>query len=99
LQVDNVDLMSKNGLRAMNFGFRDPGNYLPYQVRSITGLDADEIINQFVGNPSNDDFGFHIPRLAKREVTMLLGLNPDWKTGATFSDLRDDLYKLIGSCP
>jgi len=99
LQVDNVDLMSKNGLRLMNFGFRDPGNYLPYQVRSMTGLDAEEIINQFVGNPADDDFGFHIPKLAKRELTLLLGLNPDWSTGATFSDLRDELYKLIGSCP
>lgn len=97
--VDNVDLVAKNGSRRLNFGFRDPGNRLPYQVRSLTGLDADEIINHFTGNSVNGGSSFNIPTLVKREVPLLLGLNPEWAGGFTYSDLRDDLYRLIGACP
>lgn len=97
--VDNIDLLAKNGSRSINFGFRDPGNRLPYQVKSVTGLDADEIINHFAGNSSSDSTSFNTPTLVKREVSLLLGLNPDWGINRTFSDLRDDLYRLIGSCP
>jgi hypothetical protein len=101
LLVDNVDLAARNGARMMNFGFRDPGNRLPYQVRSITGLDADEIVMHFVGNSSTDVDcpSFNIPTLVKREITLLLGLNPDWGVSQNFSTLRDDLYRLIGACP
>lgn len=99
--VDNVDLAAQNGSRTINFGFRDPGNRLPYQVKSITGLDADEIINHFVGNSSTNTGvpSFSTPTIVKREVTLLLGLNPDWGVPQTFSSLRDDLYRLISACP
>lgn len=97
--IDNVDLAARNFSRAINLGFRDPGNLLPYQVKSMTGIDADDIINQFVGNPTGDEFGFSIPKLVKREVVLFLGLNPDWKINQTFSDLRDEVYRLVGSCP
>ncbi len=97
--VDNIDLLAKNGSRGLNFGFRDPGNRLRYQVRSLTGLDADEIINHFVGNTADGANSFNIPTLVKREVPLLLGLNPEWGENQTFSDLRDDLYRLIGACP
>lgn len=97
--VDNVDLVAKNFSRQINFGFRDPSNRLPYQVKSLTGLDADEIVNHFTGNSSSGDTSFNIPTLVKREVVLLFGLNPDWEGNQTFSDLRDDLYRLIGACP
>ncbi len=99
--IDNVDLAAQNGSRSINFGFRDPGNRLPYQVKSISGLDADEIVTRFLGNPvaGNDSPAFQAPLLLKREVVLLLGLNPEWEGASTFSSLRDDLYRLIGACP
>ena len=97
--VDNVDLVAKNGSKRLNFGFRDPHNRLPYQVKSLTGLDADEITNHFAGNSVTGGTSFNIPMLVKREIPLLLGLNPKWSGGITYSDLRDDLYRLIGACP
>lgn len=99
--IDNVDLATQNGSRSINFGFRDPGNRLRYQVKSMSGLDADEIVNHFVGNPTTvyGSPAFYVPMLLKREVVLLLGLNPEWEGTSTFSSLRDDLYRLIGASP
>lgn len=99
--IDNIDIAAPNGSRSINFAFRDPGNRLPYQVKSVSGLDADEIVTRFLGNPfvGNDAPAFQAPLLLKREVVFLFGLNPEWEGTSTFSSLRDDLYRLIGACP
>jgi hypothetical protein len=101
LLVDNITLEADTACRSIDFGFRDPGNRLPYQVKSMTGLDADEIVTNFAGHlGSSVTAHIGLPTLVKREVVLLLGLNPDWGTPSqTFSSLRDDLYRLVGACP
>jgi len=95
--VNNVDLFSNNLVRHIPLSFRDQNSDMTYRVKSITGLDADEIVARYTGNPDNG-FGFNVPTLMKREVVILLGLNPWLDPTTTFSSLRDDVYKLMCGC-
>jgi hypothetical protein len=76
--------------------FKDPKRLNPYNVKGIMGLDADEITPRFYfGSLFTDKF--HDMVISKREVVVRVELNPSFSTGKTYSDLRDDLYKIISS--
>lgn len=74
--------------------FRDPNSLNPFNVRGITGLDVDSIVPQHYGSTGASDFYNLTP--PNRTIVIQIGLNPNFKT-MSFSDLRDTLYKLIGS--
>lgn len=97
--IDSVSIVAQNTTRALDFRFRDSRNRLPYQVRSITGLDADEILTLYAGRSANNKEAFRYQSRGPRSIVMLLGLNPDWSSGQTFSDLRDAVYRFVGSSP
>lgn len=75
--------------------FRDPKRLSPYNVKGITGLDADEIIPQFYLGGFTEKF--YQLSMMKREIVVLLQLNPNFNNGESYSDLRDNLYKMISA--
>lgn len=85
--VDDVHVLS----------FRDPRRQNPYNVRDISGLDADGIVPKFYGVAGSPGMNYHNLTLTQRVPVMNIDLNPDFSLGKTYSDLRDDLYRIIAS--
>lgn len=77
------------------FSFKDPTSNNPYNVKYITGLDAENIISKTYN--SKDTFGFRNLSLPSRELVIRVGLNPAYASNQSYSDLRDKLYKIISS--
>lgn len=75
--------------------FRDPGRTNPYNVKTILGLDADDIAPRYYGGTGNTKF--YNLSLEKREIVVIISLNPRFSLNESFSDLRDALYKMISS--
>lgn len=78
-----------------NLPFRDPTAEAPYIVKTIIGLDADEISAQLYA--SNGNVNFYNMAMAQREVVIRLGLNPKNSNASTFGGLRDAMYKAISA--
>lgn len=73
--------------------FRDPLSTRPYKVKKITGLDADDVVSKFYR--TSGDLKFYKPQIGSREIVISAGLNPNYETSQSYSDLRDALYKVI----
>jgi hypothetical protein len=68
-----------------------------YMVKTIIGLDADEIIPRFYGfgavtSPKYYDLG-----LKSREIVMRVVLNPNYYIQESPSEIRDELYRAVSS--
>lgn len=96
MQITGVSLLSNLSADPLIFSFEDPASENPYQVNGMTGLDVDEIQRKFYGTGGSGQ-KFYDRTLPKRDVTVRLGLNPQWADGQTHSDLRDQLYRTISS--
>ncbi len=95
MRVTNVDIFASNNV--VNLSYRDPTSQNPYIVKSIIGLDADEIIPKFYGVSDISNEKYYDLSLSKRDVIIQIGLNPNFSLGKSYSELRDDLYRLISS--
>lgn len=84
MRITSVALIPAGSASACELSFRDLTRKSPYNVKTIVGLDADEIAP-----------GAHL--LEKRDIVMRISLNPDATENDTYSSLREDLYKLIAS--
>ena len=69
----------------------------PYLIRTMVGLDADEITSQFYGKGIWSKEGFYNILPGKREIVMRIVMNPDWSNNETYSGLRDELYRVVSS--
>jgi len=68
-----------------------------YEVRSILGLDAEDIIPKFYGNSTDGSENFYDFVMKAREIVLRVILNPRFNLDESFSDVRDELYKVISS--
>lgn len=96
MRVTDISLYSNN-VQAMTFSLREADQRAPYIVRNIVGLDAEEIVPKYYGTglytkPKYFNFG-----LRSREIVMRLVLNPRFNLDESYSDIRDDLYRIISS--
>lgn len=96
MKLTSIDLYSNNQ-QVASLSFRDPRATNPYIAQSTTGLDADEIVPKYYGRSGSTGNGFHNLALLKREIVLLVSLNPQFSAGKTYSDLRDNLYRAISS--
>lgn len=85
-----------NGSEVAILSFQDPGSTNPYIAKSILGLDADQIVPKFYGH-SGSSSKYYSLELDSRDVVVKIGLNPDYSTLQSYSDLRDALAKAIAS--
>lgn len=96
MKLTSIDLYS-NGKQVAAFSFRDPASSNPYIAQQVTGLDADEIVPKFNGTSFDGTTKHFDLAINKREIVILVALNPQWRLGKSYSDLRDDLYRTISA--
>lgn len=95
MKITSVEFHPDGSSDVMELSFRDPGRELPFNVKGINGLDADEIVSQFYGAPGT--VSFYNLVMVKRTVVALLELNPDYSANESQSSLRDRIYKMIAT--
>lgn len=96
MKVTSIELYSNNQ-KAASFSFRDPTAKNPYIVQGVFGLDASEIVPKFYGSSSDGVSKFYDMGIRSREIVIRVALNPQLTLRKTYSDLRDDLYRVISS--
>lgn len=95
MKITSVEFHPDGSDAVCVLSFRDPTRQNPYNVKGITGLDADEIIPRFYG--ISGATAFYNLMLVKRTIVAFIELNPDYSLNQSPSSLRDDLYKMIAS--
>jgi hypothetical protein len=96
MRITSVELHPAGSANVAVLSFRDPTRSNSYNVRSITGLDADEIVARYYGG-SGSSAKFYDLALEKRQPIFRVQLNPNYGDHETHSSLRDDLYRMIAS--
>jgi hypothetical protein len=64
-----------------------------YILQQANGLDVQEVAALPYGSYLNDTFFNQVPK--ERTIVLVIKLNPDYASGETSADLRDQLYKTI----
>lgn len=95
MRVTSVEVHPAGSSDVAVLSFRDPRRNNPYNVRSITGLDADDIVSRYYGVSGVSKL--YNLALEKREISISVELNPDYGSNGSYSGLRDMLYKMIAS--
>src|SRR5690349_10437174 len=95
MKLTSIEIHPENSSDVAILSFRDPNTINPYNVKGITGLDADEIVPRSYGGSGS--FKFYNLSLLNREIVFKVGLNPRFSDHKSYSDLRDNLYRMISS--
>lgn len=95
MKLTSVEIHPENSSSAVVLSFRDPRRTLPYNVKKIFGLDADEIIPRYYGASGTKKF--YQLSLGKRDIVILVELNPNYSASESYSDLRDAVYRMVAS--
>lgn len=96
MKLTNVEIYADGNPTPINLNFKDPMGVEPYTIKSILGLDAEDIVPQFSGM-LDVNTKFYNLTLQPRTMVIKVGLNPDFSMNLSNSDLRDNLYRLISS--
>lgn len=97
MRINNVDMYCSCDNFVANLALNDPRALNPYILRSVVGLDADEIFTSFYGSGFDSGKRFYTMAIPQREIVPLITLNPDYEAGETPSSLRDRLYRAIST--
>lgn len=96
MKITSIGLLSDD-VEAVSFDLRNVQSHSPYMIRSIVGLDAEDLIPKFYGFNIDGDKKFYDFKMKPRLIVMRVVVNPRYKLGETVSDVRDRLYKTISS--
>lgn len=96
MRLSRIDMNTSDLAEPLSFSLVQEDRGSKYQIQSILGLDAAEIVPKFYGR-GTDSNRFYDMGLRARDIAMSLFLNPDWANEETNSDLRDDLYRAISA--
>lgn len=102
MKIDNIDLYSYNPdivtpKFIANLSLKDYTLQQSYRVKTILGLDAEEISSKFYGYTYMSNRKSYTMAANQRLVTFKIELNPNYAIGETVSNLRDNLYRSISS--
>jgi hypothetical protein len=97
MRVTNVGLYAANNVEAITFSLSRSDPTAQYMVRTIIGMDAEDLVPKFYGfglvtKPKYFDFG-----MKPRELVIRIVLNPRFNMDESYSDVRDDLYRIISA--
>lgn len=95
MKLTSVEIHPESSSEVVVLSFRDPASVNKYNVKGITGLDADQIVPKYYGTSSGSKF--YDLSLEDRNLVVRIGLNPDFASSQTYSDIRDELYRVISS--
>lgn len=96
MRVTSVSVIA-NESEAIRFDLRNVESKSPYQVRTIIGLDADELIPKFYGFSRDGSKKFFDFSLKPRTIVMRIVLSPRFHLGESYSYIRDNLYRTISA--
>lgn len=96
MRVTSVDLYS-NSKRRVKFDVVGPDVGNPYLLKGIAGTDAEEIIPMFYGQGTESREKYYDMKMPPRELTIRIGLNPNYGLSQRASDLRDNLLRMISA--
>lgn len=97
MRITSIEFHPANSSDVAVLSFRDPGRQNPYNVKTIVGLDADEIVSRYYGISGGSNSSFYNLTLEQRNLVFRIELNARYGQDETPSDLRDRLYKMIAS--
>lgn len=97
MRLTAVDLYSPNFTETITFGLRPRDTPSVYIIKSMVGLDAEDIIPKFYGFGLQTKPKFYDLSLKPRDVVMRIVLNPRWELDESYSDIRDTLYRAISA--
>lgn len=96
MRITSVELHPDGSPNLVVLSFRNPDRVLPYNIRAITGLDAEDIVAKYYGG-SGGTAKFYSLEIEKRDPVFRIQLNPRFDQDESYSGLRDDLYRMISS--
>lgn len=96
MRLTSIDLYSNN-TQVAALSFKDPRSKNPYIAQQFTGLDASEIVPKFYGTNTDSTVNHYNLVVNKREIVILVALNPQFGRRKSYSELRDDLYRGIAA--
>jgi hypothetical protein len=97
MRVTSVALYSSTLSEAITFSLSNADPSDQYVVRTIIGLDAEEIIPKFYGLGLKTKPRFYEFGLKAREIVIRVVLNPRFNLDEAYSDVRDQLYRTISA--
>ena len=96
MKITSVDLSSDNA-NIFSFSLQEASPTDKYFVKTIIGLDADEIVSKFHAFSLQSKYKYFNFVLPKRDIIMRIGLNPNYALNESPSDIRDELYRAIAA--
>lgn len=97
MRLTAIELYTKDYSQVVKFGLDGESYHDHYMVRSITGLDADNLTPRFYGVGLNTVPKFYDFSLPPRDIILRVALKPKFNLGQSYADLRDDLYRAISA--
>lgn len=95
MRTTNIAMYAPNSTEPVNFSLGDKTIKTKYLIRAIMGLDAEEITPRFYGFGTVSKNRFYNFGLRSRDIVMRIVLRPNHMLGESFSDVRDELYRMI----
>ena len=86
-----------NDSEVIRFNLIGPDVRNPYTIKSITGLDADEIVPQYYSSGLVSGNKFNELALSPREITVRIDMKPNYRANQHPADLRGKILKAIAS--
>lgn len=97
MRLTSVAISTSDLTEEIEFGLLPVDSRNRYLVRSIVGIDADEIIPKFYGRGSVTNMAFYEYTMKPREIVMRVALNPVFSINESVSEIRDQVYRLISA--
>lgn len=89
--------LSSDGADDVLFSLREIDGENRYIVRSIVGIDAEDITKRFYTSGLVSGKRFYEAVLKPREIVMRVALNPKFHINEAVEDIRDELYRIISA--
>ncbi|MET0787188.1 MAG: hypothetical protein ABWY25_10825, partial [Paenisporosarcina sp.] len=97
MRVTSVALYSSQFTEPIIFSLGETDPTPQYMVRTIIGLDAEEIIPKFYGFSSYSRQKYYDFGLKERDIVIRVVLKPRFNLDESYSDIRDEIYRTISS--
>jgi hypothetical protein len=96
MKITDIELYSNNVL-FMTFSLQKANFTDSHLIKSIAGLDAEDIVPMYYGYGLNSNTKYYEYSLKPRDIVMRIGLNPNFTINESYGGLRETLYKAISS--
>lgn len=94
MKINSLDIFSDN-TQLFRLALKNVPSTDKYLLKAQSGLDADEITRRFTGFSVTSGTRYFDVRQVKRSVALRMQLNPNYRIGESYSDIRDHLYRAI----